>query len=123
MKFSYNWIQELVPSLKATPVETMKQITLRTAEAEGLEPVGQHFLGPFKVVSAKVVEVEPIEGSQNRRVVVKSAQYGTRTVVCGAPNVRVGMVAVYCPPGAEIEGKKLTKAVISGVESEGMLAS
>jgi len=120
MKFSYNWIQELVPSLKASPTDTMRQITLRTAEAEGLEPVGQHF---GKVVSAKVVEVEPIEGSHNRKVVVKSAQYGTRTVVCGAPNVRVGMVAVYCPPGVEIEGKKLTKAVISGVESDGMLAS
>ena len=104
MKFSYNWIQELVPALKATPEETMRQITLRTAEAEGLEPVGQHF---WKVVSAKVVDVQPIEGSHNRRVVVKSAQYGTRTVVCGAPNVRVGMVAVYCPTGIEIEGKRL----------------
>ena len=120
MKFSYNWIQELVPALKATPTETMRQITLRTAEAEGLEPVGQHF---GKVVSAKVVDVQPIEGSTNRRVVVKSAQYGTRTVVCGAPNVRVGLVAVYCPTGVEIEGKTLTKAMISGVESEGMLAS
>ena len=120
MKFSYNWIQELVPALKATPVETMKQITLRTAEAEGLQPVGQHF---GKVVSAKVVEVSPIEGSANRKVVVKSAQYGTRTVVCGAPNVRPGMVAVYCPPGTEVEGKALAKAVISGVESDGMLAS
>jgi phenylalanyl-tRNA synthetase beta chain len=120
MKFSYNWIQELVPSLKATPAETMRQITLRTAEAEGIDPVGQHF---GKVVSAKVVEVEPIEGTHNRRVVVKSAQYGTRTVVCGAPNVRVGMVAVYCPPGVEIEGKLLEKAIVSGVESDGMLAS
>ncbi|MBY0503871.1 MAG: phenylalanine--tRNA ligase subunit beta [Bryobacteraceae bacterium] len=120
MRFSYNWIQELVPSLKATPEETMRQITLRTAEAEGLEPVGQHF---WKVVSAKVVDVQPIEGSHNQRVVVKSAQYGTRTVVCGAPNVRPGMVAVYCPTGVEIDGKRLTKATISGVESDGMLAS
>jgi len=120
MKFSYNWIQELVPSLKATPEETMRQITLRTAEAEGLEPVGQHF---WKVVSAKVVDVAPIEGSHNRRVVVKSAQYGTRTVACGAPNVRVGMVAVYCPTGLTIEGKRLEKAMIAGVESDGMLAS
>ncbi len=120
MKFSYNWIQELVPSLKAPPAEVVKQITMRTAESEGLQPVGQHF---GKVVSAKVVEVEPIEGSSNRRVVVKSAQYGTRTVVCGAPNVRVGMVAVYCPPGVEIEGRMLQKAVVSGVESDGMLAS
>jgi phenylalanyl-tRNA synthetase beta chain len=120
MKFSYNWIQEFVPALKAGPPELMRQITLRTAEAEGIEPVGQHF---FKTVTVKVVSVDPIEGSANRKVVVKSAAYGTRTVVCGAPNVRPGMVAVYVPPGQTIRGQKIETAVISGVESEGMLAS
>ena len=120
MKFSYNWIQELVPALKASPAELMRQITLRTAEAEGIEPVGQHFA---KAVTVKVVSVEPIEGSSNKKVIVKSAAYGQRTVVCGAPNVRPGMVAVYVPPGVTIEGKEIRPAVISGVESDGMLCS
>ena len=120
MKFSYNWIQELVPALKASPAELMRQITLRTAEAEGIEPVGQHFA---KAVTVKVVSVEPIAGSHNQKVVVKSAAYGQRTVVCGAPNVRPGMVAVYVPPGVTIEGKEIRTAVISGVESDGMLCS
>ena len=120
MKFSYNWIQELVPALKASPAEVMRQITLRTAEAEGIEPVGQHFA---KAVTVKVVSVEPIEGSHNKKVVVKSAAYGQRTVVCGAPNVRPGMVAVYVPPGVTIAGTELRTATIAGVESEGMLCS
>src|SRR5262249_29652402 len=42
------------------------------------------------------------------------ARYGTKTVVCGAPNCRPGMLSVYVPVGA---------AVIHGVESDGMLAS
>ena len=91
MKFSYNWIQELVPALKATPTETMRQITLRTAEAEGLEPVGQHF---GKVVSAKVVDVQPIEGSTNRRVVVKSAASDHPS------NVSVRYAIIHTEPGA-----------------------
>lgn len=120
MKFSYNWIQELVPALKAEPKELEKQITLRTAECEGVEPVGQHF---GAVVPAKVVSVEPIEGSHNQKVVVKSAAHGTRTVVCGAPNVRPGMITAYVPAGTSLEGKRIEKAVIAGVESDGMLAS
>lgn len=120
MKFSYNWIQELVPALKASPQEVMRQITLRTAESEGIEPVGQHFA---KAVTVKVVSVEPIEGSHNRKVIVKSAAYGQRTVVCGAPNVRPGMVAVYVPPGVTIDGKEIRVTTIAGVESDGMLCS
>jgi hypothetical protein len=37
MKFSYNWIRELVPGLDTEPVELMRLITMKTAECEGLE--------------------------------------------------------------------------------------
>jgi len=40
MKFSYNWIRELVPGLNAEPLELMRLITMKTAECEGLEQVG-----------------------------------------------------------------------------------
>lgn len=38
MKFSYNWIRELVDGLNASPSELARLITLRTAECEGVEP-------------------------------------------------------------------------------------
>lgn len=38
MKFSYNWIRELVPGLDTEPLELMRLITMKTAECEGLEP-------------------------------------------------------------------------------------
>jgi len=49
----------------------------------------------------------------------------TQPVVCGAPNVRAGMKAVFAPPGAVIPatGARLGKARIRGVESRGMLCS
>ncbi len=40
MKFSYNWIRELVPGLDVEPAELMRLITMKTAECEGLEPAG-----------------------------------------------------------------------------------
>src|ERR1700685_2793307 len=40
MKFSYNWIRELVPGLDTEPAELMRLITMKTAECEGLEQVG-----------------------------------------------------------------------------------
>jgi phenylalanyl-tRNA synthetase beta chain len=111
MKFSYNWIRELVPELSVEPNELMRLISMKTAECEGLEQVG----APLASASlARVVSVEEIAGSHNRQAVVETARYGTKTVVCGAPNCRAGMRTVYLPVG---------KAVIQGVESDGMLAS
>jgi len=46
--------------------------------------------------------------------VVDAGRYGTKTVVCGAPNCRPGIITAYAPIG---------KKVIQGVESDGMLAS
>jgi phenylalanyl-tRNA synthetase beta chain len=111
MKFSYHWIKELVPGLNVEPKELMRLITMKTAECEGLEPVG----AALETASlARVIGVESIEGSHNQIVVVETARYGKKQVVCGAPNCRPGMLTVYVP--AE-------QVVIQGVESDGMLAS
>ncbi len=40
MKFSYNWLRDLVDGLEATPLELEHLITLKTAECEGVEPHG-----------------------------------------------------------------------------------
>ncbi len=43
MKFSYNWIAELVPGLACPPAELERLITLKVAECEGIEAVGSDF--------------------------------------------------------------------------------
>jgi phenylalanyl-tRNA synthetase beta chain len=111
MKFSYNWIRELVPGLHQSPQDLLRLITMKTAECEGLEPVG----APLESASvARVAAIESIKDSHNQIVKVETARYGTKTVVCGAPNCRLGMLSVYLP---------MNPAVIAGVESHGMLAS
>jgi phenylalanyl-tRNA synthetase beta chain len=111
MKFSYNWIRELVPALDIEPKELMRLITMKTAECERLEMVGE----PLSTACvARVVSVAPIEGSHTQIAVAETTRYGTKRVVCGAPNCRPGMLTMYLPVGT---------AVIHGVESDGMLAS
>ena len=73
MKFSYNWISELVDGLDLTPRDLERLITMKTAECEGIEEVGALLAGAS---AAKVLSVEPIEGGHNRKAVVATARYG-----------------------------------------------
>ncbi len=111
MKFSYNWIREYVEGLDA-PAESLERlITMKTAECEGVETVGELL---DSAVAARVLSVEPIAGGHNVKAVVDAGRYGQKTVVCGAPNCRPGAVTVYVPLGVR---------EIGGVASDGMLAS
>lgn len=122
MKFSYNWIHELTDGLGIDPPELMKLITMKTAECEGVET---HAPWLAQVCVARVISVEPIEGSHNVKALVDAGPvHGQKQVVCGAPNCRPGVLTAYVPSGVTVAGgKEIRKATIGGVESDGMLAS
>jgi len=122
VKFSYNWLRELVPGLEASPRDLARLITMKTAECEGVEPYAPWMQA---VVAARVESVEPMPGSHNVKAVVDAGpEYGRRTVVCGAPNCRPGLLTAFVPPGVTVAGGKHVRTVlIQGVESQGMLAS
>ena len=122
MKFSTNWIAELVDGgVTVSPAELANLITTRTAEQEGVEAVGSHFA---RVRVVRVLAAEPIPDSHNRRARIDAGPgEGEKVVVCGAPNCRAGMLTAWVPPGTSLEGRVIGKARISGVDSEGMLAS
>src|SRR5580704_16592581 len=105
MKFSYNWIREFVRDLDCAPGALEKLITMKTAECEGIAVTGALL---DRACAARVVSVELIANSHNRKAVVEAGRYGQKTVVCGAPNCRPGMITAYVPIG---------KKVINGVES------
>ncbi len=111
MKFSCQWLNEMVEGLDTPAKELERLITLKTAECEGVEGAGALLEG---AAEALVVAVEPMGASHNRKAIVETMRYGQKHVVCGAPNCRVGLRTVYVPIG---------KKVIEGVESDGMLAS
>ncbi len=120
MKFSYNWLRELVEGLDASPHALERLITMKTAECEGIEEYAPYLA---HIAAARVLNVEPIEGSHNQVAHVHAGRYGERTVVCGAPNCRAGMVTAYVPAGITLGSLDIRKRTIDGVESDGMLAS
>jgi phenylalanyl-tRNA synthetase beta chain len=111
VKFSYNWIREMVPGLTQAAGPLERLITMKTAECEGIEETGA-LLADAR--AARVESVEPIPGSHNVKAVVDAGPLGRKTVVCGAPNCRPGLLTAYVP---------LEVKVVQGVESDGMLAS
>ena len=112
MKFSYQWLSDLVEGLDANaPQDVMRLITMKTAECEGIQLAGA-FLKD--ACPAQVISAVPIGDSHNKLARVKTTAYGEKTVVCGAPNCRPDLWTVYVPLG---------KKLIAGVESDGMLAS
>jgi len=111
LKFSYNWIRELVENLDCAPAELERLITMKTAECEVIEPAGALLKG---AALARVETVEPTDAGHNVKAVVDLGPLGRKTVVCAAPNCRPGVTSVWAPVG---------KKTIDGVESDGMLAS
>jgi phenylalanyl-tRNA synthetase beta chain len=111
LKFSYNWIRELVEGLDCAPGPLERLITMKTAECEGIEIAGELL---DRARAARVESVEPIAGTHLVVATVDAGPGGRRTVICGAPNCRPGMLTAYVPIG---------KKIIHGVESDGMLAS
>lgn len=119
MLFSTNWLRELVDGLDTPAPELGLLITMKTAEHEGVEHVGNHF---EQVCAARVVSTEPLRGA-NVKAVVETGRYGTKTVVCGAKNCRAGIVTAYVPAGVSLQGLRIETTAIAGVESDGMLAA
>ena len=101
----------MVPGLTQAAGPLERLITMKTAECEGIEETGA-LLADAR--AARVESVEPIPGSHNVKAVVDAGPLGRKTVVCGAPNCRPGLLTAYVP---------LEVKVVQGVESDGMLAS
>jgi phenylalanyl-tRNA synthetase beta chain len=120
LKFSYRWLSELAPELDADPAQLERLITMKTAECEGIEAYGAHFTS---VVAVRILAIEALPKGKNKAVLIDAGDGTQKLVVCGAPNVRAGMLAAWVPPGVSLDGKIIGRVLIEGVESEGMLAS
>jgi phenylalanyl-tRNA synthetase beta chain len=121
MRVPVSWLAELIPSLPDVPTT----VDLLAGLGLGVETVHQLAAAPAGVVVAEVLAVAPIAGVEGLTRVVLRAANGEHVVVCGAPNVRVGMRSAYAPPGVVLPGGNEPLAVreVAGVRSEGMLCS
>ena len=120
MKFSEQWLREWVP-VEASTSELCEQLTNAGLEVDGVESVAGDFEG---VVVARVVAVRPHPDAAKLRVCEVDDGTETLDVVCGAPNVRSGMLSALARVGAVLPGDvKIARAKLHGIESHGMLCS
>jgi phenylalanyl-tRNA synthetase beta chain len=100
--------------------ELADRLTMSGIEVENYEPLGPQFSG---VVVGEVLEVKKHPHADKLTVCTVRAGNETVQVVCGAPNVRVGMRAALAKVGAKLPDLDVKAAELRGVKSEGMLCS
>jgi phenylalanyl-tRNA synthetase beta chain len=114
------WLGEFVDH-GLSPEELAHALTMGGLEIDAVE---HRFTWAGKVVTGKVLEVEPHPDADKLRLALVDTGSSQERIVCGAPNVRKGMVSALALVGADFgEGMVVKKAKIRGVESKGMLCS
>lgn len=123
MKFTLSWLKEHLET-SASLAEIEHAMTMAGLEIEGIEDPAAD-LSAFTVAHVKTAEPHP--NADRLRVCTVDTVDGEKTIVCGAPNARAGMTAVYAPLGTYIPGADFSLDAkprkIRGVESHGMLCS
>ena len=126
MQFSENWLRTMVDP-KMTSDELSHMLTMAGLEVEEVELVAPPFTN---VVVAEICEIAKHPDADRLNICQVDAGTGALlNIVCGAPNVRVGMrvacamVGASLPPGADGKAFTIKLGKLRGVESQGMLCS
>lgn len=121
MKFTLSWLKDHLET-DASIDEICYQLNMIGLEVEHIENP-QKTYGEFSV--CEIIEVNKHPNADKLNLCKLNTKFGDSEVVCGAPNVRVGLKAVFAPEGSYIPGSgiKLQATTIRGVKSNGMLLS
>lgn len=120
MKISLNWLRDWVDTGEDV-LALAHALTMAGLEIEGISAAGPSLPG---VVVGEVKSVTRHPDAEKLNVCVVSTGKEEFQIVCGAPNVRVGMKAPLATVGAKLpNGTEIKKAKLRGVESAGMLCS
>jgi phenylalanyl-tRNA synthetase beta chain len=116
-----SWLREHCdPGL--TVDELGELLALRSIEVERITHVGPPSGDGFVV--GKVISVERHPDADRLSVCEVDTGKGTRTIVCGAPNVAPGQTVPVALPGAVMPGgQTLGRAELRGITSDGMILS
>ncbi|MBC8188466.1 MAG: phenylalanine--tRNA ligase subunit beta [Proteobacteria bacterium] len=122
MFVSMRWLARHVRLDDITPEQLCTDLTLSTAEVEGLESFAPQL---HDVVVGRVLEKNAHPDAEKLSVCqVDVGDDEPLTIVCGAPNVAVNQkVAVACVGTTLPFDVKIKKSKIRGVESSGMICS
>ena len=126
MKISLEWLNEYVDLSDVTPEQIAHELTMSGLEVEEIEKTGPKFSN-IRVAKIQLIEQHP--NADKLHLVTVDLGTETKTVVCGAQNIKEGQIIPYASVGSKVLDRKtgeqfeLAPAKIRGVESQGMLCS
>jgi phenylalanyl-tRNA synthetase beta chain len=121
VKITYRWLSEFV-TVDGTPAELAHHLTEAGLEVESIAPVAPAFSG---VVVGEVVGCDPHPDAEKLSLCQVTTDGSNRLqIICGAPNVRVGLKVAVAMLGARLPNDvTIRRAKLRGLESQGMLCS
>jgi phenylalanyl-tRNA synthetase beta chain len=120
MKISLNWISDYVDLDGVDLKSLINKFTLSTAEVEDMYEVGKNVSG---IICAKVLTCENHPKSDHLHILTVDTGSGVVACICGAKNVRAGMLVAFAPVGSRVVECEITEATIAGYKSQGMCCS
>ncbi len=121
MLVSWRWLSQFVDTRGVDPLQFAGKFTTTVAE---IDDVVQWGFGLRDVLVADVLAVTPHPNADKLRLATVDLGGRTVQVVCGAPDLRVGLRVPFVPPGVTLpSGITVRDGEVRGVASPGMLAS
>ena len=120
MLISMNWIQDFVDLSGLDLDQLIQRFTLSTAEVEEVFHKGRDI---EKVVAGKILSVDKHPNSKKLHLLKVDTGSGVVDCVCGAPNVRAGLLVPFACAGGRVCAGEIGKATVAGYPSEGMCCS
>jgi len=119
MRVPENWLRSFV-DVNIRIEKLAHLLTMSGVEVESCAPVSPPVSG---VVVGNVLSVEKHPSADKLTVCTVDSGKERLRIVCGAPNVRVGMLAPLALIGAKLKNLEIKKSSLRGIESQGMLCS
>src|SRR3989338_6823967 len=99
MKFSYQKIKKIIPSLTLSPKELAELLTMHAFETV----VDREYVIDPSITVVKILKLDPHPNADRLRLATVPDGTIRVRVVCGAPNIEVGQIVPYAPPGARVK--------------------
>jgi len=125
MKIPLKWLKECV-DITISSSDLANKLTMAGMEVGGTQAIGSSW---ENIVVGQIIAINPHPNADRLTLPTIDIGTGQQTVVCGAPNLRVGDKVAFAPVGAQLidghtgQAFRLKSAKIRGVVSSGMACS
>src|ERR1700738_1603691 len=120
MRVPLSWLKDYV-DIEMTPEELAHTLTMAGLEVEAIDYVGKEW--GDKIITAQIDHLEKVPGSDHLSYTRINTGTQELSVVCGAPNIKLGDKVPLAQLGAKVGDLVIGEKRTLGYLSQGMLCS